>query len=179
LFHGRPPDARSFQSLMHGCDHSAYSRSQIPQSCHPLFLSCKIWYPRVFYLFTSAIENPEVSDVVLTELCGSAYYPIGSSSLSRRIRYLKISKFLCPSDNNPGSSSTESIGGTNVLVGSSNYPSNCGLNRRLNNWTPNGPDHVSSSWDGDVGIRTTSLATITDRTSNTAIFSEIVSADAF
>jgi hypothetical protein len=164
---------------MRGCDHSAYSRSQIPQRCHQLFLLFKIYYHRVFYLFTSAIENPEVSNVVLTELCGSAYYPIGSSSLSRRIRYLKISKFLCPSDNNPGSSSTESIGGTNVLVGSSNYPSNCGLNRRLNNWTPNGPDHVSSSWGGDVGIRTTSLATITDRTSNTAIFSEIVSADAF
>ena len=67
---------------MHGCDHSAYSRSQISQRCHPLFLSCKIRYPRVFYLFTSAIENPEVSNVVLTELCGSAYYSIGSSSFT-------------------------------------------------------------------------------------------------
>jgi prepilin-type N-terminal cleavage/methylation domain-containing protein/prepilin-type processing-associated H-X9-DG protein len=87
---------------------------------------------------------------------------------------MKVSSFLCPSDNNPGSSSTENIGGTNVLVGASNYPSNVGLNRRLNGWTPNGPNYVSTTWDSAVAVRTTNLATFTDGTSNTVIFSEWV-----
>ena len=87
---------------------------------------------------------------------------------------MNVSGFLCPSDNAPGSSSTETLGGTARLVGATNYPPNIGLNRRLNGWTPNGPNYVSSTWDGDVGMRTTSLSTFTDGTSTTAIFSEWV-----
>jgi prepilin-type N-terminal cleavage/methylation domain-containing protein/prepilin-type processing-associated H-X9-DG protein len=89
---------------------------------------------------------------------------------------MQVSGFLCPSDNNPGSSSTENLGGVSKLVGATNYPPNIGLNRRIpnNTWTPNGPNYVSSTWDGDVGMRTTSLATFTDGTSTTAIFSEWV-----
>ena len=100
--------------------------------------------------------------------------PIAYDVIQASVITMKVSNFLCPSDNNPGTSSTENLGGTNVLVGSSNYPSNVGLNRRINGWTPNGPNYVSSSWDNNVGIRTTSLATFTDGTSNTVIFSEWV-----
>jgi hypothetical protein len=44
--------------------------------------------------------------------------------------------------------------------------------------TPNGPNYIATTWDGDVGIRTTNLATFTDGTSNTAIFSKWVKGSA-
>ena len=44
---------------------------------------------------------------------------------------MQISSFLCPSDQNPGSSGTFLVGGRERLVGSCNYPSNVGLNRRI------------------------------------------------
>jgi prepilin-type N-terminal cleavage/methylation domain-containing protein/prepilin-type processing-associated H-X9-DG protein len=86
---------------------------------------------------------------------------------------IQVASFLCPSDTAPGSSSTELVGGQNKLVGATNYPPNVGLNRRLNGWTMNGPNYVLSNWDG-VGTRQTSIASFTDGTSNTAIFSEWV-----
>jgi prepilin-type N-terminal cleavage/methylation domain-containing protein/prepilin-type processing-associated H-X9-DG protein len=87
---------------------------------------------------------------------------------------MQVSNFLCPSDQNPGSSSTENIGGTNKLVGATNYPPNVGLNRRLNGWTMNGPNYVLSTWDGAIAVRQVSINSFTDGTSNTAIFSEWV-----
>jgi len=82
-----------------------------------------------------------------------------------------ISSFLCPSDGNPGSLGTFLVGGVNRRVGSSNYPCNIGLNRRLTNWNLNGPNYVASTWDSTVN-ETTNMATFRDGTSNTAIFSE-------
>jgi len=98
---------------------------------------------------------------------------------------MQISTFLCPSDNLPGSSGTFSVGGTNKLVGANNYPSNVGLNRRINgsppnagngnggNWQENGPGYIGSNWDG-IGNRVITINSFTDGTSNTAIFSEWV-----
>jgi prepilin-type N-terminal cleavage/methylation domain-containing protein/prepilin-type processing-associated H-X9-DG protein len=93
-----------------------------------------------------------------------------------------ISSFLCPSDSNPGSSGTFSVGGANELVGASNYPCNIGLNRRItggvvDSWQLNGPNYVASNWDNTVNA-TTSLATFTDGTSKTAIFSEWIKGQA-
>jgi prepilin-type N-terminal cleavage/methylation domain-containing protein/prepilin-type processing-associated H-X9-DG protein len=98
---------------------------------------------------------------------------------------MQISSFLCPSDTNPGSSGTFSVGGLAKLVGASNYPANSGLNRRINgvppggnpnngNWVMNGPGYVLTTWDGAIGSRIVSINTFTDGTSNTAIFSEWV-----
>ena len=61
---------------------------------------------------------------------------------------------------------------------------NVGLNRRINggpvtgsgtagNWQENGPTYIVSSWDG-IAIRQINMASFTDGTSNTAIFSEWV-----
>jgi prepilin-type processing-associated H-X9-DG protein len=95
---------------------------------------------------------------------------------------MQISSFLCPSDNGLGSSSTETIGGVNKLVGSFSYPANLGLNRRINlappnsaagNWQMNGPTYILSQWDG-AAIRQVGINTFTDGTSNTAIYSEWV-----
>ena len=94
-----------------------------------------------------------------------------------------VAAFLCPSDNNPGSSGTFYLGGTHKLVGASNYACNIGLNRRLTGggpdltWKLNGPNYIASAWDGTVN-NTTNLATFTDGTSNTAIFSEWVKGQA-
>jgi prepilin-type processing-associated H-X9-DG protein len=96
---------------------------------------------------------------------------------------MQISSFLCPSDNNPGSSGTFSFNGAVKLVGASNYPFNIGLNRRITgapltnpdggNWQNNGPGYILSTWDG-IGQRQVSINSFTDGTSNTAIFSEWV-----
>jgi prepilin-type N-terminal cleavage/methylation domain-containing protein/prepilin-type processing-associated H-X9-DG protein len=107
---------------------------------------------------------------------------------------MQMQTFLCPSDQMPGSSGTYGVNGQNKLVGASNYPSNIGLNRRINgmpptggnpfgngtntgNWFENGPGYLASSWDG-IANRVVSLQTFTDGTSNTAIFSEWVKGSA-
>jgi prepilin-type N-terminal cleavage/methylation domain-containing protein/prepilin-type processing-associated H-X9-DG protein len=100
--------------------------------------------------------------------------PTGGSSDSipqMTVLITTISSFLCPSDINPGSSSTFLVGGVNKLVGASNYPCNIGLNRRLDGWYLNGPNYVASNWDRTVSD-TTNLASFVDGTSNTVIFSE-------
>jgi prepilin-type processing-associated H-X9-DG protein len=96
---------------------------------------------------------------------------------------LQIATFLCPSDVNPGSSSTFFVGGANRLVGASNYPGNIGLNRRITggrpdlSWQLSGPNYVASNWDKTVN-ETTNMATFTDGASNTAIFSEWIKGQA-
>jgi prepilin-type N-terminal cleavage/methylation domain-containing protein/prepilin-type processing-associated H-X9-DG protein len=96
---------------------------------------------------------------------------------------MTISAFLCPSDVNPGSSGTFFVGGTNKLVGASNYPCNIGLNRRItggvpdSNWRLNGPNYVASSWDKTVN-NTTNLESFRDGASNTVIFSEWIKGQA-
>jgi prepilin-type N-terminal cleavage/methylation domain-containing protein/prepilin-type processing-associated H-X9-DG protein len=107
----------------------------------------------------------------------------GSDSLPQMtVLVTPVSSFLCPSDNNPGSSGTFFVGGGVKRVGASNYACNIGLNRRMtrgipNSWQMNGPNYVASSWDSTVNV-TTSLATFTDGTSNTAIFSEWIKGEA-
>jgi prepilin-type N-terminal cleavage/methylation domain-containing protein/prepilin-type processing-associated H-X9-DG protein len=85
--------------------------------------------------------------------------------------------FLCPSDPNKGSTIPNQIGGT-TIAGASNYPSNIGMNRRINggidqNWQFNGPNGILSTWDG-IGRRLISMSSFVDGTSTTAIFSEWV-----
>jgi prepilin-type N-terminal cleavage/methylation domain-containing protein/prepilin-type processing-associated H-X9-DG protein len=109
----------------------------------------------------------------------SLYYDV----IQKSVITMQISSFLCPSDPNPGSSSTESIGGVNKLVGAGNYPPNLGLNRRINaappgtmagNWQQNGPVYILSQWDGAAINRVVSINSFIDGTSMTAIFSEWV-----
>jgi len=89
-----------------------------------------------------------------------------------------ISSFLCPSDGAPGGSGRYSLGGQFKLVGTSNYPSNTGLNRRITgnapdvSWKMQGPNYVAG-WDGAVNA-TSNMSTFQDGTSNTAVFSEWV-----
>jgi prepilin-type N-terminal cleavage/methylation domain-containing protein/prepilin-type processing-associated H-X9-DG protein len=96
---------------------------------------------------------------------------------------MQIATFLCPSDAYPGSSGTFSLGGVSRLVGASNYACNIGLNRRITggrpdiSWRLNGPNYVASSWDRTVSS-TTTMASFTDGTSNTGIFSEWIKGQA-
>jgi prepilin-type N-terminal cleavage/methylation domain-containing protein/prepilin-type processing-associated H-X9-DG protein len=86
--------------------------------------------------------------------------------------------FLCPSDPNKGSTTDGNIGST-TIVAASNYPSNIGMNRRINggqaclNWAFNGPNGILSTWDG-IGRRMITINSFTDGTSTTAMFSEWV-----
>jgi prepilin-type N-terminal cleavage/methylation domain-containing protein/prepilin-type processing-associated H-X9-DG protein len=109
----------------------------------------------------------------------------GYSILQYTVLTMQISSFLCPSDQNPGSSGTFALVTGAKLVGANNYPSNVGLNRRINgaplgstsgnagNWMENGPGYIGSSWDG-IAVRVVTINTFIDGTSNTAIFSEWV-----
>ena len=100
--------------------------------------------------------------------------PTGGSSDSipqMTVLVTTIASFLCPSDINPGSSTTFFVGGTNKRVGASNYPCNIGLNRRLDSWYLNGPNYVASNWDRTISDAT-NIASFVDGTSNTVIFSE-------
>ena len=115
-------------------------------------------------------------DTVYTDLTA----PTGGSTDSipqMSVLVTTISSFLCPSDLNPGSSTTFLIGGAHKLVGASNYACNIGLNRRLNGWYLNGPNYVASSWDKTVSDAT-SMASFVDGASNTVIFSEWIKGQA-
>ncbi|MHB1558184.1 MAG: DUF1559 family PulG-like putative transporter [Isosphaeraceae bacterium] len=101
----------------------------------------------------------------------------GDSVPQMTVLTTQVATFLCPSDFHPGSSATFPVNGTNKLVGSSNYASNIGLNRRLTGWVLNGPNYVASSWDPTVNS-TTDLATFQDGTTYTAIFSEWIKGEA-
>jgi prepilin-type N-terminal cleavage/methylation domain-containing protein/prepilin-type processing-associated H-X9-DG protein len=106
-------------------------------------------------------------------------------SIQASVVVMQVTTFLCPSDTNPGSvaasqdSGTFGAGTTGRLAGASNYPSNSGMNRRINggkqclNWQMNGPGYILSTWDG-IGNRMISINSFTDGTSSTAIFSEWV-----
>jgi len=91
----------------------------------------------------------------------------------------QISALVCPSDNNKGSSFSYTLGGVSKLVGANNYPSNIGLNRRINggiadsNWQMNGPNYIATNWDGALK-KVIGLNNFIDGTSNTVIFSEWV-----
>jgi prepilin-type N-terminal cleavage/methylation domain-containing protein/prepilin-type processing-associated H-X9-DG protein len=88
------------------------------------------------------------------------------------VRVMQIATFTCPSDgNNPAASVT--VGSLTALPGSSSYPNNIGTTAA---------ESSSSMIDGPAyfagatmpASTTVTLATITDGTSNTAIFSEYV-----
>ena len=92
----------------------------------------------------------------------------------------QVSSFLCPSDSNKGSAFPNNYQANGpTIAGASNYPSNIGMNRYINgggvgfNWQNNGPNYILSTWDG-VGSRMISMASFTDGTSQTAVFSEWV-----
>jgi len=102
--------------------------------------------------------------------------------IQKTVLVMQISSFLCPSDGAPGASSTESVGGISKVVGTTNYPVNLGLNRRINaappgtaagNWAMNGPTYNTSDWDG-AARRTVSINDFLDGTSNTVIYGEWV-----
>jgi len=106
-----------------------------------------------------------------------------NSIVQMTVLTMQIASFLCPSDQNPGTSGTFQLSTGSKLVGASNYPSNVGLNRRINgsngtsgssgNWQENGPSYIGSTWDG-IGQRVVTINSFIDGTSNTAIFSEWV-----
>ncbi len=91
---------------------------------------------------------------------------------------MSVPYFLCPSDPNKGGSVPNKYPST-AIAGPSNYPSNIGMNRRINggaacfNWQMNGPAYILSTWDS-LGQRMIGMQNFTDGSSSTAVFSEWV-----
>ena len=85
------------------------------------------------------------------------------------VRALQVGSLLCPSDANPGGYSTGLNTGVTRIPGTSNYPNNIGTYLRNTGGRIDGPAY--SVGDPTNGSPVT-LASITDGTSNTAIFSE-------
>jgi prepilin-type N-terminal cleavage/methylation domain-containing protein/prepilin-type processing-associated H-X9-DG protein len=102
------------------------------------------------------------------------YGPVANQSVGAT----QINSFLCPSDKNPGNTGNYKSGGnpnydSGRKMGVSNYLTNAGTERRYN-----GSNVVTGPawWLGNnnsIG-RMVALASVTDGTSNTAVFSEIV-----
>jgi len=93
---------------------------------------------------------------------------------------MQVNSFLCPSDANKGGSFPNNYQPNGPTISAaSNYPSNIGMNRRINggqsnfNWQFNGPNYILSTWDS-IGQRMISMASFTDGSSTTAVFSEWV-----
>jgi prepilin-type N-terminal cleavage/methylation domain-containing protein/prepilin-type processing-associated H-X9-DG protein len=95
----------------------------------------------------------------------------------------RIAAFLCPSDLRKGNRNnrTATDGSVSQAI---NYPNNIGGNRWLNGYTIDGPAYYpGTSPDAGKGNfetftrSTVSLASITDGTSNTALFSEFIKGD--
>jgi prepilin-type N-terminal cleavage/methylation domain-containing protein/prepilin-type processing-associated H-X9-DG protein len=86
----------------------------------------------------------------------------------------KLNVFLCPSDGNPGSQRTLSLGALSGTVPSANYPNNVGNLRRYNTngWVPSGPAYFPG-WDSQIRD-TLGFEDAEDGTANTIIFSEWV-----
>jgi len=113
----------------------------------------------------------------------NANAPFQQDVVQATVITMQINAFLCPSDLAPGSSAYETVNGVQKLVGALSYPANVGLNRRINqaplnnpcggSWQMNGPNYIASTWDG-IGKRMISMASFTDGTSQTAIYSEWV-----
>jgi prepilin-type N-terminal cleavage/methylation domain-containing protein len=86
----------------------------------------------------------------------------GLSVANSTVARATVTTFLCPSDTNIA----------NLDDKGTNYPNNLGLNRYHNGWEPQGP-----AWylGNDANLkRVVTLASVTDGTSNTAMFSESI-----
>jgi len=102
----------------------------------------------------------------------TAIYPDEGIFYQATAATTQIKVFLCPSDGaGLGTNGTVPVGGVNKVTTSQNYPVSGGLSRYINNWMPNGAAYSISSWDGTMN-RPITLASFTDGTSNTMIFSE-------
>ncbi len=106
------------------------------------------------------------------------------STIEATVMCMQLAYLLCPSDTTGiGSTDYYTVNNAPRTVGSSNYPSQIGLNRYINgavggnySWQMNGPAYTLSSWDTILRLRYVSINTFTDGTSQTAIFSEWVKA---
>jgi prepilin-type processing-associated H-X9-DG protein len=104
--------------------------------------------------------------------CGS-----DPASTNSTIVATKVASFLCPSDSNIGNNQTITVNGVNIgPVATSNYANNYGTNRNLNGGLPTGPAWYLGGYLTGVanGWPVVSTASITDGTSNTAIYSEFI-----
>ena len=101
----------------------------------------------------------------------------GSAPQNFTIFVTQLNSFLCPSDANTPTFQVKSpLGNGSVQVGFTNYPNNIGVIYRNNGGAFDGPAYMlgSQAFSGAAQGGAVTLASVTDGTSNTAIFSEYV-----
>jgi prepilin-type N-terminal cleavage/methylation domain-containing protein/prepilin-type processing-associated H-X9-DG protein len=130
---------------------------------------------QVYNAFNFALLPFNWSAGTMTSSCNGITYvdshDVGGASNATAGSTL-VNTFLCPSDGNPGNSGSRTYGGVAFRVSGSNYVNNGGTERRYTGNKLNGPAWFLGG-SGDVGNMVT-LASVTDGTSNTAVFSEYV-----
>jgi hypothetical protein len=118
------------------------------------------------------LEQQPLFNAVNFEVEGLGGTNSRGTAINATVITTKINSFLCPSDPNPGNAGTFTVGTVVFTHGVTNYPNNLGSERRYTGNKTNGPSWLLGG-HGDVGVRV-SLASVTDGTSSTAIFSEWV-----
>jgi len=114
---------------------------------------------------TSAVWNAQVTPGWCCPDSSVASYGVDGALLNSTVGMARVASFTCPSDgNNPNGNSPQGYG--------TSYYSNGGLNRYNNGWAITGPTYMQGDDNSLNLVRT--FATITDGTSNTAMFSEMV-----
>jgi prepilin-type N-terminal cleavage/methylation domain-containing protein/prepilin-type processing-associated H-X9-DG protein len=104
---------------------------------------------------------------------GTSYTTASWDPSNLTIRGIQVASYLCPSDNKPGNLNNQGV--TPDASRQANYPENVGNNRRFNGWVPDGPVYFPG-WDTMIRNPVT-LATVTDGSNNTAMFSEWIKGD--
>jgi len=104
---------------------------------------------------------------------GTSYSTSGWEPSNLTIRTITINSYLCPSDGKAGNLGDAGVGPS--ASRSTSYPNNVGNNRRYSGWVPDGPAYFPG-WDSMVRNPVT-LATVTDGTNSTAMFSEWIKGD--
>jgi prepilin-type processing-associated H-X9-DG protein len=114
--------------------------------------------------------------------CANFCFPFWNNdvtSVNSTICVTKVASFLCPSDANIGNNSVLTNNVTKAtlgLVATSNYANNYGTNRNYNGGFPSGPAWYLGNFGGGFGNGwpMVTLASVTDGTSNTAMYSEFI-----
>jgi prepilin-type N-terminal cleavage/methylation domain-containing protein/prepilin-type processing-associated H-X9-DG protein len=99
-----------------------------------------------------------------------AYSDVANATMNQTVAGATINSLNCPSDGNPGH--LANLGSTTRLMAVSSYFNNQGTARQYNGNNITGPSWYVGN-NGNVG-RMVTLAGVTDGTTNTVLFSEII-----
>jgi prepilin-type N-terminal cleavage/methylation domain-containing protein/prepilin-type processing-associated H-X9-DG protein len=130
---------------------------------------CYFWHP-IFGMKARVLPFLE-QQALYNALNQGGYYDYSFDAIQNfTVRTTQISTFLCPSDANVPCGTTSISGQPSRQLGYTSYPNNIGTFLRNNGGKFDGPFYIL----GSTASPTITLASITDGTSNTALWSEFI-----